>query len=202
MESGQVEFPDTDQSVVKRIAAFSNLCNKIQETSEFANSETKPSDVTGQQLLERLADTVDAFVWSVELPSRQVTMTGKGFERLTGGDLSTGDDRFARWSQLVHPDDKNIIGTAWESTFAGNSFDVEYRVVGIDGRTRWISSRGVPRLNWQGVVDQINGVAVDITDRKQSEEDSRTKFLALKAAKEAGRVGRSSETSISGNYVS
>jgi hypothetical protein len=64
-----------------------------------------------------------------------------------------------------HGDDEDLggIDTFLEAVLAGRRAEVEIRVVGVDGATRWVSWRAVPReLGGQLFVD---GVATDVTAR-------------------------------------
>ncbi len=72
-------------------------------------------------------------------------------------------------SVICRDDNKNdqIIREAIEK---GETWDIEYRVIHSDGNARWVheKSRGV--LDENGEVAYIDGLILDITDRKQAEE--------------------------------
>ncbi|NTW77350.1 MAG: PAS domain S-box protein, partial [Syntrophaceae bacterium] len=76
------------------------------------------------------------------------------------------------FQQFVHPDDiaacdsflKKVIGTNQRQ--AG----VEYRVKHTDGSWRWHTSNGAPVKDESGIVIGYEGIANDITARKQAEE--------------------------------
>ncbi len=72
-------------------------------------------------------------------------------------------------SVICRDDNKNdqIIKAAIEK---GETWDIEYRVIHSDGNARWVheKSRGVVGEN--GEVAYIDGLILDITDRKQAEE--------------------------------
>jgi PAS domain-containing protein len=52
-------------------------------------------------------------------------------------------------------------------------FQLEHRVLRVDGSPGWTFSRAVPILDHQGEIIEWFGVASDITDRKKAEEDLR-----------------------------
>ena len=61
--------------------------------------------------------------------------------------------------------------------------DLQYRLIGVDGRTRWIRDRVRPRLRADGVVI-AEGILADVTAEKEA-------LLALEAARaEADRLAR------------
>lgn len=52
---------------------------------------------------------------------------------------------------IVHPEDRLELETRVRPTFEGGDYDVEFRVVGDDGRTRWLRCCGYlpPALSGQ-----------------------------------------------------
>ena len=76
------------------------------------------------------------------------------------------------WAEAIHPDDLESTleayrrGTSTQSTF-------EYRIIHPDGSIRWIQSRRYPVRDDAGNIVRITGVARDITDRKQAEQELR-----------------------------
>jgi diguanylate cyclase (GGDEF)-like protein/PAS domain S-box-containing protein len=91
-----------------------------------------------------------------------------------------GDDRATRWSEYretVHPDDREryvaAVEAAWERAGPCAS---EYRVVGRDGRVRWLAAHTKTLPDPSGRPRRMIGVSQDITERKRREEEER--FLA------------------------
>jgi PAS domain S-box-containing protein len=73
-----------------------------------------------------------------------------------------------KWAQHIHPDDLPIVEAAEEASKRGEKFQAEYRVIRKDGRTIWVSDTAVvvPGSDSHPVME---GIIVDITDRKQLE---------------------------------
>lgn len=68
----------------------------------------------------------------------------------------------------VHPEDRSELRQAlWKPNRAGNSYELEYRITGPGGGTRWIASRGSFEKGGTGAA--ALGVSVDVTDRKKAE---------------------------------
>jgi diguanylate cyclase (GGDEF)-like protein/PAS domain S-box-containing protein len=60
-----------------------------------------------------------------------------------------------------------------------NAWDIEYRLIHRDGTVRWVQDKGQAVLNTQGAIDYLDGLILDITDRKQAEtmlEESEHRF--------------------------
>jgi diguanylate cyclase (GGDEF)-like protein/PAS domain S-box-containing protein len=92
------------------------------------------------------------------------------------------------WLSVIHPLHKEQVLELWEDALGkGASFELEIPLRrASDGMHRWFIVRGQPLMNEQGKVEQWFGIAMDIHERKQSEqalsESEERLQLALKAA--------------------
>jgi PAS domain S-box-containing protein len=92
------------------------------------------------------------------------------FKRLYGFKPEDGPDRPAIVGRIV-PEDQQRIDAAVKATVNGGApYDVEYRIIWPDGSIRWLSSRGRLHRNGDGTPVDMQGVIMDITERKQIEE--------------------------------
>lgn len=71
---------------------------------------------------------------------------------------------------VVHPDDRDKHPLVAGLRIDEPSYHVEFRVVWPDGEVRWCYGSTAITRNAQGKVVRLNGVSVDITDRKRAEE--------------------------------
>lgn len=85
------------------------------------------------------------------------------------------------WLQAyVHPDDRPEFAAAVQAAVSAKApFELEHRVIRIDGTAGWASSRAVPLLDEKFDVIEWFGAAQDITARKQAEEQQQ---LALRTS--------------------
>ncbi|CAN1604018.1 protein of unknown function [Pseudomonas mediterranea] len=77
------------------------------------------------------------------------------------------------WAQaLIHPDDQSKIDQAMvrvlDRDTAGAS--IEFRMRTGDGAFRWVENRYIPVRNEQGLLLEVEGIILDITERKLAEE--------------------------------
>lgn len=116
--------------------------------------------------------------------SFQETFAGPGLEDLLGGVIPAGLSTTEAWEAAVHPDEFPAYRAMGDRLPEGDAVELEYRLCGFDGRTRWVLDR-----MWLGpVVDGrqlVDGVVTDITD---SHSRSRHVFLALQTATAANRA--------------
>lgn len=78
------------------------------------------------------------------------------------------------WINALHPDDKERSAQVWkEAVDSKSNYETEYRVRRHDGVYRHFIARGIPILNEEGVIREWVGTCIDITERKQIEEELR-----------------------------
>lgn len=75
--------------------------------------------------------------------------------------------RAQRWTAALHPDDREITATLWETAVKTlGHYKTEYRLRRYDGEYRWMQVRGVPVFEKGGEVREWVGTCEDITERK------------------------------------
>jgi PAS domain S-box-containing protein len=72
---------------------------------------------------------------------------------------------------FVHPDDRQRISDlAARSPEKQEPYAVEFRLVRLDGKIRWVTATGEYLYDRSGNAERMVGIAVDVTDRKQAHE--------------------------------
>ncbi|MGN6369708.1 MAG: ATP-binding protein [Phycisphaerae bacterium] len=92
----------------------------------------------------------------------------------------------------LHPDDRERTRLAVERTiFHGEPYDIQYRTVSPDGRTRWVRAKGHAYYDEYGAPLRFDGITIDITEAKAAEKRRDQLLDAERAAREeAERVSR------------
>ncbi|MEG4441170.1 PAS domain S-box protein [Microcoleus sp. AT9_B5] len=71
---------------------------------------------------------------------------------------------------IVHEADKEMVDRQISAAVESKQpYSLEYRIVRDDGAVRWMSERGRPTYNLEGLVLWLDRAIFDITDRKQAE---------------------------------
>lgn len=77
-------------------------------------------------------------------------------------------------SEMTHPEDRDLLEEfSRQAQEGGGPYTIEYRLVQSDGSVRWIASHGSAYPDEDGKALRLIGVASDITERKQAEEEIR-----------------------------
>ncbi len=75
------------------------------------------------------------------------------------------------WLRVIHPDDREwVIRQTADSARSGGEVDYEYRIIDAHEELHWVRDRGCLILDGNGKVVCREGVMLDITVQKQTEE--------------------------------
>jgi PAS domain S-box-containing protein len=96
-------------------------------------------------------------------------------KRLLGLDPNEIPSRYEEWVGRIHPDDRERVRTAGRACLEGGQpeFALEFRLRHEDGSDRWIYTSGVVVRDATGRPTHLIGCHLNITQRKQLEEQFR-----------------------------
>ncbi len=86
------------------------------------------------------------------------------------------------WRQAIHPEDQARVAAAFQESV---EFRAEYRIVRPDGSVRIIYDQAFPIADQSGQIYRIAGIAEDITERKQAQQEM---FKAIASLAEVGEL--------------
>lgn len=169
------------------------LVKRLQLVAQiFTNAlERKRADQALRASEERTTLATDAAqvgIWGWNFADQQVW----GSERwmhLFG--LAPGDDlSFDTVMEQIHPDDRGMVEREVQRVLAGGiDYAGEFRTVMPDGSHRWIGARGRALAGAGVKLSQMLGTAIDVTERKRTEEALRTSEARLAAGVELAGLG-------------
>jgi PAS domain S-box-containing protein len=143
------------------------------------------------QRLQSIVDSSPAVVflwrmednWPVEFVSQSVEQFGYTPEELMSGQVS--------WPDMTCSEDIPRLEDEVTAHLASGDtqFDQEYRLITRSGEIRWIEDRNTVIRDTDGQITHIQGMIVDITNRKQMETALRDSEASLNAAQELAHVG-------------
>ena len=88
-------------------------------------------------------------------------------------------------SILFPPDREAAVQSVQKAIRETGKFSVDFRIVAANGDVCWVSNRGQAVVNNSGVVQWVDGVIFDITERKRSEEALRESEERLRSTIES-----------------
>jgi diguanylate cyclase (GGDEF)-like protein/PAS domain S-box-containing protein len=137
-----------------------------------SNQDALKEALATTDVLRRVAGTVAIHLYEMEYLADGTyvcnTFIGEGLESLLG---PLPDDRTPEeaWETAVHPDDREVYNTASVLLEQDKPAEIEYRLVGYDGRVRWVWDRMRPRRAKDGRL-LVDGIVADITERRKASD--------------------------------
>ncbi|OQW78035.1 MAG: hypothetical protein BVN35_04670 [Proteobacteria bacterium ST_bin11] len=151
--------------------AFEQLRRSITEWKRLASME---SEVTDRRLNHALR-AANAGMWEWNLQANQ-HYWDEGLWRLYGLEPFSCEASYDVWLSTLHPNDRAKAQAAINQALQQNiELNLEWRLAElVDGRERWLMSRGQPEFDQQGRPLLYRGIVIDITERKLAEDASRS----------------------------
>lgn len=123
--------------------------------------------------LELAHRAAGAGTWDHNMVTGHTEWSPRLFE-IFGLDPQKNMASFDVWNTLLHPDDRELVQAQLDRALREHTdFVSEYRIVRADGQARWVGAMGTGTYDEQGHPTRITGTCIDITDRKQMEEELR-----------------------------
>lgn len=129
-----------------------------------------------QEYFHIVADSSPIMVW-ITGPDSRATFVNKAWLSFTGRtpEQELGDG----WLEGIHPDDAEQCWNTYQAAFtARQDYTAEYRLRRADGEYRWVLDSGRPWYTPCNDFAGYTGSCVDITGRKEAEEQYRKIFEA------------------------
>ncbi|HUO94520.1 MAG TPA: MASE1 domain-containing protein [Rhizomicrobium sp.] len=121
-----------------------------------------------EERFRRMAQCAPVLLW-MSGTDKLCNFFNKGWLEFTGRTLE--QEMGNGWAEGVHAEDVKRCVAYYEDAFnAREPFEMEYRLRRHDGEYRWVLDIGVPRYEADGTFAGYIGSAIDITDRKRSED--------------------------------
>lgn len=125
----------------------------------------------GDAHFRRFAESSKDVFWLADLEADRLLYVSPRFEVLWGIAPAALMQDPSQWNRALVADDAGRLPQPFFADAPGNEESVrEYRIVGRDGRTRWIRDRRFALRDGEGGT-RIGGIAEDVTERKQRELD-------------------------------
>lgn len=159
-----------------RLAALNLMDDAI--SARIKAESTSAALRESEQRLLMAQEGAHAGIWEWEIPSGRIFFSAE-CARLYGRSVEQLG-HFDDWQACLHPDDQpRIAALLAQLPQPPRPLDLEFRILLPDGSVRWISSKGSVYRDAQQQPLRLLGIHLDITERKQAEQQLRQLSLAL-----------------------
>jgi signal transduction histidine kinase/HAMP domain-containing protein len=144
--------------------AFNRMLDEIKEREQRLSAS--------EERLRVALGAADMGTWRY-YPERRESMIDENYRRIYGLPAGNGTANAGELLSRIFPDDRERIRTALEQLIVDPTaqYALDYRVLAPDGKVRWVRDRGRVVRRADDSIDYITGALVDITERKQAEEE-------------------------------
>jgi len=121
-----------------------------------------------------LINNINEYLYSVKFKDGSFidTFHNKRSEDVTGYKPQEFMDDPDLWYKMIYPEDRELVLENLERLQAAKgSFEIEHRIIHKDGSIRWITNSCVAVVNEFEKLHEYIGFIIDITDKKQKEEE-------------------------------
>jgi PAS domain S-box-containing protein len=163
----------------RRVQGTETLVRDITERKKFEESFRENEE---RLRLAQTSGNVGVWDWNTITNGLNFTPELEQLYGLNPGTIKTYND----WRQLTHPDDIEIIEHERDEKIANHEqFDLEFRIFHKSGEIRWLSAKGGGIYNQDGDLTRVLGINMDITKRKNAEEELKKRVALLDISYEA-----------------
>lgn len=162
----------------RKVEGFVALIRDITE-----QKQTEKALKQSEEKFRKLTEKVRVIPWKADGKTANFTYIGHQAEEILGYPLTDFySDNF--WKEHIHPDDKEwAVNYCFMSSQTQENYEFEYRMLAADGRVVWLYDM-VSVLRDEYNPKQLHGFMIDITERKQAEQE-REKLLVREQAARA-----------------
>ncbi|HEY5592112.1 MAG TPA: PAS domain S-box protein [Paludibacter sp.] len=119
--------------------------------------------------LEKLHNNLDEAVFSVDVIHNKMLYASVAHQTVFGHASAEFFKNPQLWYELIIDEDKSIVDAGYPVLFSGKNLRHEVRIAHPNGEIHWIEAKMNPTLDENWKLTRIDGVASDITQRKQIE---------------------------------
>lgn len=166
------EFPYDAQGKERKwfreqvVAVGDGIAISLRDITAWKNAGDRLRESEARLRLAMEAARMGAWQW--DLANDRLSLS-EGMGLLFGVASGAGPQNSGELLKAVHPGDRGIVASALtRDRTPGAPRQLEFRVVWPDGSIHWLASHSNVIGDTTGLADQVVGVAMDVTQRKQA----------------------------------
>ena len=165
-EPGLILFGGTTLSLM--LFALLNINARHRRRMQTAATRLAQSRDEFRTLVENVPGVV--FRCQIDAPWKVIHIS-RNIESITGATPREFVSDDVSFGNFIVPEDFSAIEDAIRAALNQRTiYEVEYRMVSRNGQVYWVSERGHAHVDSNGQAQWLDGVIIDVTERKQAEE--------------------------------
>jgi len=179
-----------DDTLVTDLAPFLSTCASLTEAfrNDLRRREAEASLRASEQRLRHTLDAAKLGTWTWDAPTDVLQLSDRT-RAMFGIAPDAAIERTRVLAQIV-PEHVDLNAAAMgQAMRGGGAYDVDYQIRTPNGALRWIRIMGRATHGARNRTTRMEGVALDITERKHAEQALAEAQARLEAALGAGGIG-------------
>lgn len=132
--------------------------------------------IESEERFRQIAENIHEVFWIIDIskgnPNEQNSFyVSPAYQEIWGYNPEDTYTNSTQWIEAIHPNDQEKIEREYWQKLLEGGFDFQYRIIRSDGTLRWIRDRGFPITNQSGDLVRVTGLAEDITEQKEKEQE-------------------------------
>jgi PAS domain S-box-containing protein len=149
--------------------------NEQLETEIRERKEFEKALQASEERLRQISDNIQQVLWMYAEDGKPLYIS-PAFEKIWQQSCTHWYENPSIWWEAIHPEDKERVQAEFEQSA---EFKEEYRIIRPDGSVRIIFDQAFPIRDETGQICRIAGIAEDITERKQAQQEMLKAFASL-----------------------
>ena len=134
---------------------------------------------TSESRLRAIIESEPECVKLVDHQGRLLDMNPAGLEMIQAANIE--QVRGMLIGEVVAPEHREAFNHLHQRVFAGESGTLEFEIVGLHGKRRWLTTHAVPLRDASGRIQASLGITRDITEARRAEQQLRASRGALRS---------------------
>jgi PAS domain S-box-containing protein len=188
----EAKVKERTREIERQTEELANRNEAILASNEQLSQALARLDQTQRQL-ELALESARMGSWRWDLSSNEIAWSGT-LEEIHG--LKSGEFKeryggsFEGYQRLIHPNDLPLLRREVEKALQKRTvYDLEFRYLRPDGSIGWMLGRGKGEYDAEGKATAMQGIGMDITERKRAEERLRESEAKLRRLYDVGLMG-------------
>ncbi|MBD2344151.1 EAL domain-containing protein [Anabaena subtropica] len=152
---------DDEGNYVGALGMVTNINGRKQAEAALQESKAR---------LDGILNSLEVVIWSIAADTFDTLYLNPAVVQVYGRAVCEFHDNPNLWCEVIHPEDQQWVSQTIQPLLLTGSQEIEYRILRPDGEVRWLSNRSHVIYDNVGKPIRIEGIATDITERKNMEE--------------------------------
>jgi PAS domain S-box-containing protein len=149
-----------DGTPLQILGTLTDIDERKRITEELARSEER---------LARAQRAARVGTWDWNILTGEANWTDEAWRVFRGSEPDGRPITYARWLEIVHPDDREQVERAIRAAQVIGRYRDEFRVCHATGATRWVEAIAEVVFDAQGAPARMIGTARDVTERREAD---------------------------------